>query len=223
MSGDERRPTPIGQLVGPWREPPGEDLSRILALTDGIFAIAMTLMVLNLTGLIPFDCGGPCTNSALIRALGGVWQPFLGYVIVFLVTGLYWTSHHRYFRYIERYDGILLWFNLLFLLTIAVLPFVLEIYNTYPDLPITVTLTSVTMAATGLLLGAMWFHATGSSHLVDRKLDARVITYYRRRGFILPVIFLAATPVAFVVPAYASFIWIASFPASVLLQRYGSA
>jgi uncharacterized membrane protein len=224
LSEDEVRPTIIDHVTGPWREPPGEDLSRILSLSDGIFAFAMTLLVVNLTNLSSFiTCGGSCTDSNLFTSIIGNWRAFLGYATVFLIAALYWTAHHRTFRYIERYDTELIWLNIGFLLTIAFLPFVLEIYNAYPDHVVTLTLTSANMAASGLLLGAMWYHASGDGHLVDPKLDARVISYYRRRGFIMPAIFIIAIPIAFVVPAYASYVWIASFPAATLVRRYGSA
>lgn len=222
---DERPPTLIDHVTGPWREPPGTDLSRILAISDGVFAFAMTLLVLNLTGLAFLECGNganpPCTNDLLIQSLGSTWSAFLGYAITFLVIGLYWTVHHRTFRYIERYDGTLIWLNLFFLITIAFMPFVLEVFNRFSDSAVAVSLFAVTSGCTGLLLAALWYHASGKGHLIDPKLPSSIIVYYRRRGFILPLIFFATVPIAFVAPTIASYFWISTFPASILMRRYG--
>lgn len=226
MSEDERAPTLIDHVTGPWREPPGEDLSRILSISDGIFAFAMTLLVLNLTGLSFLACGQSgnpaCSNSLLISSLGNTYDAFIGYATVFLIIALYWTIHHRTFRYIERYDWMLMWLNIAFLLTIAFMPFVLEVYNRFSDSAVAVVLFSLTSASTGLLLGAIWYHASGSGHLVDPKLPQRVINYYRLRGWVIPLIFIATVPIAFVSPAIASYCWIAAFPASVLMRGYGA-
>lgn len=223
MSGNEERRS--ASSSGPWREPPGEDLSRILALSDGIFAFAMTLLVVNLTGLSFLACGVPglpdCSDSLLLQGLSTSWRYFLGYATVFLIVALYWTTHHRHFRYIERYDAELMWVNIFFLLAIAFQPFVLEVYNRYSDSALAIAIFASTSATTGLLLGAMWYHATGDGHLVDPRLDPRLITYYRRRGFIIPAIFIISIPIAFVLPNLAAYCWIAAFPATLLLRRYG--
>ncbi len=228
-AGDDRPSSNLLRAVtGPWREPPGEDLSRILALTDGVFAFAMTLLVVNLTGLAFLSCGTPgnpasCTEAYLLQNLGQSATFFVGYATVFFVTAFYWTHHHRAFRYIERYDALLLWTNIVFLLFIAVQPFVLEVFNRFSETTAGVTLFASTSALLGLLLGAMWWHATGSGALVDPKLPASVRTYFRRRGFLIPGIFLATIPIGFVSPSIASYLWLAIFPAGVLIRRYGVA
>lgn len=228
VSEDEvQPPTLIDHVTGPWREPPGQDLSRILSISDGIFAFAMTLLVLNLTGLAFLACGTgtepACTDALLRSSLGSTWSAFVGYVTVFLVIALYWTVHHRTFRYIERYDGTLIWLNIFFLITIAFMPFVLEVYNRFSDSAIAITLFSATSASTGLLLGAIWWHASGDGHLLDVRLPPNVVTYYRRRGFALPLVFIFTIPVAFVDPSIAAYCWLAAFPASILMRRYGAA
>ena len=112
----------------------GDDISRILALSDGVFAFARTLLVLTLT--VPaFD--PTLTADQASRALWGyLWspagyRPFLGYLFAFLMIAIWWMAHHRTFRYIERYDRTLVWLNLFLLLEIAVMPFVVEIYTRY--------------------------------------------------------------------------------------------
>lgn len=223
MAEDERRLSASPATAsGPYRAASGEDLSRILALSDGVFAFSMTLLIVNLTGLSFITCGSSCSDAQLANALGSNWQLFLGYATVFIVVALYWMSHHRVFRYIERYDEHLLWYNVLFLLTIAFLPFVLAMYNAYPDHVVSLTLASSSMAVSGLMIGAIWTHATGSGHLTDPRLDPRVVRYNRRRGLLLPLVFLLAIPVSLFAPAYAAYVWIAALPAGLAVRRYGA-
>ncbi|MGI0139745.1 MAG: TMEM175 family protein [Thermoplasmata archaeon] len=220
--GDEA-PSGSNAPSGPWKEPPGDDLSRILALSDGIFAFAMTLLVLNLTGLAFLTCGSastPCSGGNLLSGLAGNASTFVGYVLVFFVVALYWTVHHRIFRYIERYDSTLMWLNLLFLIFIAIMPFVLEVLNVYSSTTAGVVFFAGFSAITGLLLATMFRHASGPARLVDARLPDSVRHELRRRGLVIPLVFVLSIPIAFVSPMIATYCWGAAFPASILLRRY---
>src|SRR5579863_9784914 len=94
-----------------------EDIGRILALSDGVFAIAVTLLIL--------DIAVPATTSddALPKVLLGLWPRYLAYALSFLVIARFWVIHHGSFQLIVRYDDALVWLNLLLLLFVAFLPF----------------------------------------------------------------------------------------------------
>lgn len=112
------------KLPGQRREPriPEDDqaapegIGRILALSDGVFAIAITLLVIQIA--LPATAGADLP-SALLR----LWPRYLAYVLSFLVIARFWFSHHLAFRLITRYDGILVWLNLVLLMFVAFLPF----------------------------------------------------------------------------------------------------
>src|SRR5215212_1120494 len=95
----------------------GDDTTRVMAFSDGVFAIAITLLVLNLK--VP-----PITNgSGLFATLGEQWPEFWAFLISFAVIGQLWIIHHSLFYYIVRYDRRLLWLNLLVLLCVSFMPF----------------------------------------------------------------------------------------------------
>ncbi|MFI1912671.1 TMEM175 family protein [Nocardia sp. NPDC020380] len=92
------------------------DTSRVETFSDGVMAIAITLLVLEIH--LP-DTGG----GSLLRQLGALWPSYLAYAGSFLTVGVIWLCHHRFFDRIRRMDGLLHSGNLLLLLTVAFLPF----------------------------------------------------------------------------------------------------
>ena len=94
-----------------------EGIGRILALSDGVFAIAITLLIIAIA--IP----ATTSDADLPKALLSLWPRYLAYVLSFLVIARFWVTHHLAFRLINRYDATLVWLNLLLLMFVAFLPF----------------------------------------------------------------------------------------------------
>jgi len=84
-------------------------LERLVFFSDGVFAIAVTLLALEIR--LP-TTGGALTNAQLLYKLEVIWAKYLSYVVSFMVIGFFWMGHHRKFRLIERYDHTLLMLNL---------------------------------------------------------------------------------------------------------------
>lgn len=142
----------------------GTELERIIYFSDAVFAIAITLLVLEIRvtdGLSPQE---------LTAALGGMWPRYLSYLISFSVIGGYWREHHRTFRYINAYDRRLLSLNLLFLMFVAFLPFPVSLFGEYTGQKIAVEIYASSIAATGVFLAGMWFYATRGGRLTDGDL-----------------------------------------------------
>ena len=226
MALDEQRdPT---ELPNPnaWAPPDLDDLSRILALSDGVFAFAMTLLVLNLTGLSLLNCGSaalPCSESVLARGLADSVPVFIGYGIVFFVVALWWTTHHRIFRFIERYDTMLVWFNIFLLICIGATPFALEVFNRFSGTTLGVVVFASVTGVTGLLLAAIWWHALGPAQLVNPAFPESERRAARARSIVTPFVFLATVPIAFVAPSIAPYLWLIAFPAGAIMRHYGPA
>jgi uncharacterized membrane protein len=106
-------------------------LDRILAFSDGIFAFAITLLVLNLT--VP-TLNQAATSSDLLSSLGTEYSKFIAYIVSFYVISNYWLAHHRVFRYVKKYDSRLMQLNMLFLLFITLVPFFTELISSYGSL-----------------------------------------------------------------------------------------
>ena len=226
MLDDERPPpaAPSGGPVFPGREPPGTDLSRIIALSDGVFAFALTLLALSLAVPVlnlPGNASNSEVSGRLAHVLQGDWHVFVGYVFAFVMIAVWWTNHHRTFRFIERYDARLIWLNLILLMQIAVMPFVLSVYTSYDDTQTAVGLFSAIQATCGFTLGIIWWYAT-RFRLTDPKLDQRIIHYYRVRAAIVPLFFVAAIGVTFVTVSGAEILWIGAILAQRLSARYGT-
>lgn len=194
-------------------------LNRIIALSDGIFAIAITLLALNIdVPNLPAD-----RSDELPGELAAMWPEYVGYVIAFLVIGVYWVAHHRMFRYIVRYDDAFIWLNLLFLMAIAFLPFLNGLLGEYPEQQVVVVIYAAVLTVTGLLSTAMWRYAAGGHRLIRRDVDRRLINYFTVRGLIPPTTFALSIGLSFISPRLAVFSWalitLASRPVLYWLRR----
>src|SRR6266487_2297011 len=95
-------------------------LERLIFLSDGVFAIAITLLVLDITPLIPAHLSQTELSGLLLSS--ELWRPIATYALSFIILSVYWTTHQRIFHYIKRSDNVLTWLNVFFLLCIAFLP-----------------------------------------------------------------------------------------------------
>src|SRR5260370_8623794 len=157
---------------------------RVEAFSDGVFAVAITLLVLNLQ--IPqLD-----TVSELVPKLGALWPKLLSYALSFVIVGIYWVAHHNTFHYIKRSDRNLLWLNILLLLCIVFLPFPTALLGQYPEQRVSVIIYAGTLVITGLVLQALWWYATSRYRLVDRNIDPRLVQRATRRNLTSPLVSL---------------------------------
>jgi uncharacterized membrane protein len=195
-------------------QPVDMGLERLLFFSDAVFAIAITLLILDIK--VPDALEG---RDALIGALVDLWPKFLSYLLSFLVIGVYWAIHHRLFRYIRGHDGRLVWLNILFLLSIAFLPFPTSLLSSYPGQQVSVIFYSGALTVTGLLLNAIWQHVSRSHHLVDPTLDTDLIRNLHFRFLAAPLIFLVAGIAAFFNAALGEGLWVFVIVVEVLLSH----
>ena len=201
--------------VRPGSEVPGEDLGRIISLTDGVFAFALTLLVLGLT--VPVVSNG----GQLGNQLQADWPKFLGYVFAFVMIAVWWTYHHRTFRYIQRYDSVLMWANMALLLEIAVMPFVLQVFTAYSGTQDAAILFAVIQIAAGLTLNFIWRYASSGHRLIDPKLPAAEIEYFAKWGLVTPALFAVSIGISFLSVDAAEYFWIIAVVLRRMGQRYG--
>ena len=172
----------------------GRELDRIVFFSDAVFAIAITLLVLNIeVPDIPLDL----VSEELPGRLLDLWPKLLSYVLSFLVILMFWTAHHSIFRPIKSYDRGLIWLNSLFLMFIAFLPFPTALLGAYPDQQLVVAIYAGSFAITRLLLTAVWWYATSGHRLVDDGLDLGTIRAWSVRGLAIPLVFLISIVVSF--------------------------
>jgi uncharacterized membrane protein len=140
----------------------------------------------------------------------------LAFVVSFLAIGAFWIGHHRRFRFIKRYDRGLLTLNLLFLMVIAFVPFPTAVLSESGNRTATIFY-ALTMTFAGLMLTAIWWHASRYDRLTDPHLDAQE----RRRQFtsslLTTALFVSSIGVAFLNQGLARLLWLLALP----ISRYG--
>lgn len=207
--------------LGAQKDQGSKELDRIVTFSDGVFAIAITLLVLNIeTPEIPANL----VAEELPGRLLDLWPKFLSYVISFLVILTYWIAHHSIFSAIKGYDRKLIWLNSLFLMCVAFLPFPASLFGENGDQPLVVAIYAGSLAITRLLLTAVWWYASSGRRLVDRDLDASMIKAYRLRGLAIPLIFLLSIVISFFSVSVAVYSWVllivVDFVLFRILRRY---
>jgi uncharacterized membrane protein len=174
----------------------GLSTNRLVAFSDGVFAVAITLLVLNLQ--VPQIT----SVSELVPRLGELWPKLLSYALSFVIVGIYWVAHHNTFHYIQRSDRNLLWLNILLLMCIVFLPFPTALLGQYPEQRVSVIIYAGTLVITGLVLQSLWWYATSRYRLVNREIDPHLVQRATRRNLTGPLIYLLAIGISlFSVPA----------------------
>jgi uncharacterized membrane protein len=167
----------------------GLTTGRIEALTDGVFAVVMTLLVLDLK--VPVIAGADAA-LALPGKLLELWPRLLTFILSFVIAGVYWVGHHNQYQFIRRSDRVLLWINILFMLCVAFIPFSTALLGEYPQLPIAVTIYGLNLIVIGAVLYAHWWYATADHRLVDHDIDPHVVRVAKQRILIAPVAYTVA-------------------------------
>jgi len=164
-------------------------MSRLNNLSDGVFAIALTLLAFDLR--LPEGVSiGDLPNKLLELA-----PKFMVYLISFVVIGGAWGAHQRMLKQIKRGDGLLVWFNLFCLLFVGLLPASAALLGRYPNAFLAITCFALDVALIQLTTRWMWRHASRSG-LINRRLDPRVVVSIGRRLNLSAVIFLLSIPLA---------------------------
>lgn len=169
---------------------------RVEALGDGVFSIAMTLLVIE----IHVPQVEAATTASLIAALGHMAPHIAMFVTSFLVLGTFWVGHHYQFASIQRVTRPLLWINIGFLCCMAFLPFSTAFFGTYLQQPVAAFLYGANLLAGGGFLNWQWRYATTGRRLVASDLPEQVIKSAKRRVEAGIVVYGAATLLAMLVP-----------------------
>ena len=186
---------------------PGLGKERLEALTDGIFATVMTVLVLSLS--VPVITGG-VTNAEVAADIEALTPNILAYVLGFLLLAVLWISHHNIFHYMTRVDRPLLWLNTLFLLAVGFLPFSTALVGKYPQLQTPEVIFGSNIIGISIFMLSILSYSSRTGLLVVPERDERVMARVRSRWRTGPVLYLAAILLSFINP------WI-SFPAYVAI------
>jgi len=198
----------IGPRAGSVATLEGSDLDRSNALSDGVFAIAITLLALGI------DVPSSETND-LWEALGDTVPEIVSYVIAFGTVAVLWLGHHRLFGQLAQVDGRLMTLNLIYLGFVAFLPFPSRLLGDFDSQSASVVLFAVTVTCAVALALLMRLHARHVG-LLERPPGRDPAA---AQAAVVPAVFLASVPIAFVSPAAAQYAWLSIFPLSRWLAR----
>ncbi len=193
-----------------------KDRDRIVNLSDGVFAIAITLLVLDIRAP---DIPENMVESRLPGALLSLWPNYLGYILSFVGISAFWLIHHSIFRSIRGYDRILLYLNFLFLMVVAFVPFPTSLLGEYGAHQLPVAIYAATLAVGRLLLTAIHWYSARNDRLVDEPQDPATVRYFLIRGLTITAIFLISIVFSFYSVSVAISMWLVMLVVDAVVTR----
>lgn len=190
------------------------ELERVEFFSDAVFAIAITLLVLDIS--VP----NRLPPSAVPAELRHLVPQVLSYILSFAVVGIFWMSHHRIFGYLRRQNTPLLLLNLVFLLLVALLPFPTKLVADYGTSLSVTLLYPALLALPAIALYVIWWYATQRRRLVDPGLDDWTVTVVSIRSLSFASIFILSMLVALVSVHVAQVFWLLAALTAAGLQLY---
>jgi uncharacterized membrane protein len=183
------------------REERGVEFSRIVAFSDGVFAIAITLLVLqiNIPETLP-------DGEHVGDAVWGQKGDLLAYALSFAVIGRLWLVHHRFFGDVTSFDGRLMGLNLVYLGFVVLIPFSSEVLGDYGDTEAGVILYAANLSLTNLIGGAMFLYAARAG-ITTQSFVEYVRSPIRLRNFAGSIVFAISILIALLDPLAAILIW----------------
>lgn len=177
------------------------DSGRMEAFSDGVFAVAITLLILEIK--VPPDAG-----EHLWSDLGHQWPSYAAYVVTFLNIGIMWVNHHTVVGYVDRVDRILLFLNLLLLMGVVVLPWAAALVADYlaegtsnlsgsHAAHIAVAVYGSVMVYHAVVFQAIWLYLTRTGHLLDARVDTDAARRTRWRFGVGVLIYPCTVALAF--------------------------
>ncbi|MES2464493.1 MAG: TMEM175 family protein [Armatimonadota bacterium] len=189
--------------------------ARMTALSDGVFAIVLTLLVLELKP----DQANP---AGLLADLRETLPKLEAWVVSFLSVGAIWAIHHNVIASVPRVDNRLNFLNLLLLMSVSLVPWTADLMGTYTD-PWAVVLFSGNLGLEGILMMLSWQHALGQASLADRSLSAAQCRFVTLQLLRIPLVALLSISSALLINrSLGLWAWTLMLPLGFLLRsRYG--
>jgi uncharacterized membrane protein len=162
-------------------------LERLIFLSDGVYAIALTLLAVEL--VLP-ESSADLQDRELLKSLLESWPKVLAFLTSFTVIANFWVGHNVLFQHVRRFDGGMMWLALLQLLCVAFIPFPTSVIGGHISDPVAQQFYFSTLLVTGLVMAALWWYITSRRQLLDPDLSPRFIRRTHVISMILPMILL---------------------------------
>jgi uncharacterized membrane protein len=182
--------------------------SRLEAFSDGVFSIAITLLVFNIT--IP-----TCDYAHLRETLIEMLPKILSYVMTFTLIGLYWIGHHFYFERIKFVDGNFVWMNMLLLLLICIMPFPTGLLGKFPYGAIPLTLYGINLIAANVHSFFMLMYLYHHKYLTNENFKDEFYRMQLPLFFWINLTYMVAIAFAFFCPAVSYVLYLATLGVAI--------
>jgi TMEM175 potassium channel family protein len=203
-------------VPGPTYDRDSVEFSRTLAFTDGLFAIAATLLVIDLA--VPVLHVDHSVRE-LADQLNGEKEKFISFFISFAVIARYWLAHHTFFSQLVRMDRGLIGLNLVYLVFIALLPFPTALLGEYFSNPLSIVIYAVNV---GIVSGmeVVLFSRAQNHGLFEKRLPRDVYRYGAAMSLAPVLFFMLSIPVAFISTTLAVCCWFLGIPLAAVADRW---
>lgn len=181
-------------------------LERMILFSDAVFAIAITLLALEIK--VPQIEYNLVSDQLLAQKMAQLIPKFIGFIVSFFVIGIYWVVHHRMFGYVINYNQRLLWLNMIFLLAVVLMPFSSAFYSEYVmsgiKLPVIVYVLNIMFL--GFMGLGIWNYISNPKRQLSEGITSELSRYIRIRSFVPPLAFLLTAFVYFYNPKLAPYV-----------------
>ncbi len=159
-------------------------LERLIFLSDGVYAIALTLLAIEL--VLP-ESSADLHGRELLKSLLESWPRILAFLTSFTVIANFWVGHNVIFQHVRRFDGGLMWLALLQLLCVAFIPYPTSVIGGHISDPVAQQFYFATLLVTGLVMSALWWYMTSQRRLLEPDLSPRFVRRTHLISMILPM------------------------------------
>jgi uncharacterized membrane protein len=190
-------------------------IERIQSLTDGIFAFAMTLLVINID--LP-STPHKIDPELLGKYLFSLWPDFFHYVLSFILLSLFWVEHHQQFYYIKKINPKALWINILNLLFVALFPFSTSLMGDYTSQSIAAAFFISNLLVIEIFLYLNWMNAISHKELIVSDINENVIVQKKLSYHFFILISLICLVLAFIIPEWSTLPFVLTFFHRLILK-----
>lgn len=188
-------------------------------MVDGIFAIAMTILVL---GISPPKPDRSLAHAVLPGQIFNLMPEIFIFIISFLIIAGFWLDHHRQFHFVRTVDSRLLWITIFLLISVVLIPFSTDVAGDYPDVQIAVLFFHINILIVGLIFSYHLHYISQSRHLLDSLADRKSLQVLFHQCMLIPGIAFLAAIISFFNPSVSLLVYLVVPFAKYFVERFSS-
>lgn len=194
---------------------------RLEALSDGIFAFAMTLLVIGIA--VPDKSDVIQSNAYALQTLVSLYSAFFHYVLAFLILGAFWLSQHQQFHSVRVPNKTFVWINLVTLMFVALLPFTTSFSGVFTDASMGAMVFEINLFAIGMGMSCQWWYATKECRLTELSLKPPYVKRVLMGNLVVPAVSVICIIVALTGSLWSSTLYMTLPIVDYLVDRHYSA